>query len=148
MPPRKSAITGFTRSLARELARITSASTMSCRAAEVMTERQVSLWLDEAGDSAMDENQCLRGRIIGADIAHMVLVSRRRHRSHDHRRRVRRRRRLVLTHEAASGWQRWRPTAACASPGLRARSALPSADARYAAAVSCFAIARISRGRS
>ena len=38
-----------------------------------MTERQVALWVDEAGDQAMDRNQCLPGRILGTDIAHMVM---------------------------------------------------------------------------
>jgi D-xylose 1-dehydrogenase len=55
----KSAITGFTRSLAREL------GPQNIRVNQVvpgwvMTERQVSLWLDEAGERAMDENQSCR----------------------------------------------------------------------------------------
>jgi len=68
----KAAITGFTRSLARELG-AHNIRVNHVVPGWVMTERQVSLWLDEAGERAMDENQCLRGRIIGADIAHMVL---------------------------------------------------------------------------
>ena len=39
----------------------------------VMTERQRSLWLDDAGERAMDQNHCIPGRIVGEDIAHMVL---------------------------------------------------------------------------
>ena len=38
-----------------------------------MTERQLALWVDEAGEQAMDANHCIPGRIVGADIAHMVL---------------------------------------------------------------------------
>ena len=68
----KAAITGFTRSLARELG-AHNIRVNHVVPGWVMTERQVSLWLDEAGERAMDENQCLRGRIIGPDIAHMVL---------------------------------------------------------------------------
>jgi NAD(P)-dependent dehydrogenase (short-subunit alcohol dehydrogenase family) len=33
----------------------------------------VALWLDEAGERAMDQNHCLPGRIVGEDIANMVL---------------------------------------------------------------------------
>jgi NAD(P)-dependent dehydrogenase (short-subunit alcohol dehydrogenase family) len=68
----KSAMLGFTRVLARELG--ASNIRVNCVVPGwVMTERQVSLWVDEAGERAMDENQCLPGRIVGADIAHMVL---------------------------------------------------------------------------
>jgi len=68
----KSAMTGFTRCLAREL------GPQNIRVNHVvpgwvMTERQVTLWLDEAGERAMDENHCIPGRIVGHDIAHMVL---------------------------------------------------------------------------
>ena len=68
----KSAMLGFTRVLARELG--PSNIRVNCVVPGwVMTERQVSLWVDEAGERAMDENQCLPGRIVGADIANMVL---------------------------------------------------------------------------
>ena len=30
-------------------------------------------WVDEAGEKAMDENQCLPGRIVGSDVANMAL---------------------------------------------------------------------------
>jgi len=63
---------GFTRMLAKELGpqRIR----VNCVVPGwVMTERQVTLWLDDAGERAIDENQCLPGRVVGADIAHMVL---------------------------------------------------------------------------
>ena len=68
----KSAMQGFTRVLARELGR--DSIRVNCVVPGwVMTERQVRLWVDEAGERRMDENQCLPGRIVGADIAHMVM---------------------------------------------------------------------------
>ena len=68
----KSAMQGFTRVLARELGRDN--IRVNCVVPGwVMTERQVRLWVDAAGERAMDENQCLPGRIVGADIAHMVM---------------------------------------------------------------------------
>ena len=68
----KSAMTGFTRSLARELGpdRIRVNHVVP---GWVMTERQLALWVDAAGERAMDENQCLPGRIVGDDIANMAL---------------------------------------------------------------------------
>jgi NAD(P)-dependent dehydrogenase (short-subunit alcohol dehydrogenase family) len=68
----KSAMLGFTRVLARELG--PDNIRVNCVVPGwVMTERQVALWLDEAGERAMDQNHCLPGRIVGQDIAHMVL---------------------------------------------------------------------------
>lgn len=68
----KSAMLGFTRVLAREVGR--DHIRVNCVVPGwVMTERQKALWLDEAGERAMDENQCIPGRIIGQDIAHMAL---------------------------------------------------------------------------
>jgi len=68
----KSAMTGLTRSLARELgAHRIRVNTLT--PGWVMTERQRRLWVDEAGERAMDEHQCLPGRIVGADIAAMAL---------------------------------------------------------------------------
>ncbi|KNZ33122.1 MAG: 3-oxoacyl-ACP reductase [Methylibium sp. NZG] len=68
----KSAMSGFTRVLAKEVGR--DHIRVNCVVPGwVMTERQVSLWLDEAGERAMDENHCLPGRVIGADIANMVM---------------------------------------------------------------------------
>ncbi len=68
----KSAMLGFTRVLARELGKDN--IRVNCVVPGwVMTERQVSLWLDEAGERAMDQNHCIPGRIVGADIAHMAL---------------------------------------------------------------------------
>ena len=39
----------------------------------VMTQRQIELWVDEAGERTMDENQALPGRVMPDDIASMVL---------------------------------------------------------------------------
>jgi NAD(P)-dependent dehydrogenase (short-subunit alcohol dehydrogenase family) len=68
----KSAMTGLTRALARDLGpeRIR----VNCVVPGwVMTGRQLALWVDEEGERAMDANHCIPGRIVGADIAHMVL---------------------------------------------------------------------------
>ncbi len=68
----KSAMLGFTRVLAKEVG--PDNIRVNCVVPGwVMTERQVALWVDAAGERAMDQNQCLPGRILGSDIAHMVL---------------------------------------------------------------------------
>jgi NAD(P)-dependent dehydrogenase (short-subunit alcohol dehydrogenase family) len=68
----KSAMTGFTRSMARELG--ADGIRVNCVIPGwVMTQRQVDLWVDDAGEREMDRNQCIPGRIVGADIAHMVM---------------------------------------------------------------------------
>jgi len=68
----KSAMLGFTRVLARELGKDN--IRVNCVVPGwVMTERQVALWLDQAGEIAMDQNHCIPGRILGTDIAHMVM---------------------------------------------------------------------------
>jgi NAD(P)-dependent dehydrogenase (short-subunit alcohol dehydrogenase family) len=68
----KSAMLGLTRALARDLG--ADNIRVNCVVPGwVMTERQIALWLDEAGEAAMDQNHCIPGRIVGADIAHMVL---------------------------------------------------------------------------
>lgn len=68
----KSAMLGFTRVLARELGAHN--IRVNCVVPGwVMTERQVALWLDEEGEREMDRHHCIPGRIVGQDIAHMVL---------------------------------------------------------------------------
>jgi NAD(P)-dependent dehydrogenase (short-subunit alcohol dehydrogenase family) len=68
----KSAMTGLTRALARDLGGDN--IRVNCVVPGwVMTERQLALWVDEAGERTMDANHCIPGRIVGADIAHMVL---------------------------------------------------------------------------
>ncbi|WP_373505709.1 SDR family NAD(P)-dependent oxidoreductase [Aestuariivirga sp.] len=68
----KSAIGGLTRALARELGpeRIR----VNCvLPGWVMTERQMKLWLDEAGEKQIADRQCLTDKLYPADIARMVL---------------------------------------------------------------------------
>ncbi|MDE1949630.1 MAG: SDR family oxidoreductase [Burkholderiales bacterium] len=68
----KAAMLGLTRCLARDLGR--DGIRVNCIVPGwTMTERQLALWVDEAGERAMDENHCIPGRIVGADIAHMAL---------------------------------------------------------------------------
>jgi NAD(P)-dependent dehydrogenase (short-subunit alcohol dehydrogenase family) len=68
----KSAMLGYTRVLAREVG--PDNIRVNCVVPGwIMTERQVTLWVDEAGERAMDENHCIPGRIVGADIANMVV---------------------------------------------------------------------------
>jgi len=68
----KSAMQGFTRSLARDLGH--DGIRVNCVVPGwIMTERQVSLWVDAAGEAEMDRNHCIPGRIVGMDIANMVL---------------------------------------------------------------------------
>lgn len=68
----KAAMLGLTRCLARDLGR--DGIRVNCVVPGwTMTERQLALWVDEAGERTMDENHCIPGRIIGADIANMAL---------------------------------------------------------------------------
>ena len=68
----KSAMSGFTRVLAREVGRDN--IRVNCVVPGwVMTERQITLWLNEAGERDMDTHHCIPGRILGADIANMVM---------------------------------------------------------------------------
>jgi NAD(P)-dependent dehydrogenase (short-subunit alcohol dehydrogenase family) len=65
-------VNGLTRGLARELGesriRINVVSP-----GWVMTERQVALWLDAAGEAELRRNQCLPDKLVPEDIAAMVL---------------------------------------------------------------------------
>ena len=68
----KSAIGGLTRALARELGpeRIR----VNCiLPGWVMTERQVKLWLNDAGERQIADRQCLAEKLYPADIARMAL---------------------------------------------------------------------------
>jgi NAD(P)-dependent dehydrogenase (short-subunit alcohol dehydrogenase family) len=68
----KAAIYGMTRALAREVGphRIR----VNCLVPGwVMTERQVRLWLDEAGERQIADRQCLPDRLQADDIARMAL---------------------------------------------------------------------------
>ncbi len=68
----KSAMTGLTRSLARELG-AGHIRVNQVLPGWVMTEKQRRLWVDAEGEREMDRNQCLPGRVLGSDIAQMVL---------------------------------------------------------------------------
>lgn len=68
----KAAVTGLTRALARELG--PEHIRVNCLIPGwVMTERQMRLWLTEAGNKQIDERQCLKERLYPADIARMAL---------------------------------------------------------------------------
>ncbi|NZA25189.1 SDR family oxidoreductase [Luteimonas sp. SJ-92] len=68
----KASVNGMTRGLARELGadriRINTVAP-----GWVMTQRQIELWLDEAGERELQRNQCLPDRLAPADVARMVL---------------------------------------------------------------------------
>ncbi len=68
----KSAMTGFTRSLAHELGR-DRIRVNQVIPGWVMTDKQLKLWVDAEGEQAMDRNQLLPGRLQGHDIAGMAL---------------------------------------------------------------------------
>lgn len=68
----KAAVVGLTRALATELG----AEKIRVNAIApgwVMTDRQVSLWLDDKGERQIDERQALKGRVHSPDIARMAL---------------------------------------------------------------------------
>ena len=68
----KAAVHGLTRSLARDLGpdhiRVNTVTP-----GWVMTERQLALWVDAAGEAEIDARQCLKSRLAPDDIAAMVL---------------------------------------------------------------------------
>jgi NAD(P)-dependent dehydrogenase (short-subunit alcohol dehydrogenase family) len=68
----KSSVNGLTRGLARELGakRIRINVVLP---GWVMTERQLTLWLDEAGEAELARNQCLPDKVYPRDIAAMVV---------------------------------------------------------------------------
>lgn len=68
----KAAIQGLTRSLARDLGH-DNIRVNTLVPGWVMTEKQIRMWLDEAGERDLERNQCLRDRLQPADIARMAL---------------------------------------------------------------------------
>jgi NAD(P)-dependent dehydrogenase (short-subunit alcohol dehydrogenase family) len=68
----KSAVNGLTRSLAREFGQHR-VRVNTLTPGWVMTAKQLGMWVDAEGERAMDQHQCLPGRIVGADIANMAL---------------------------------------------------------------------------
>ena len=68
----KAAVYGMTRSLARAYGK--DRIRVNCLVPGwVMTERQVTLWLDEAGEQRIKERQCLPDKVMPDDIANMAL---------------------------------------------------------------------------
>jgi NAD(P)-dependent dehydrogenase (short-subunit alcohol dehydrogenase family) len=68
----KAAVQGLTRSFARDFGPA-GIRVNNLVPGWVMTERQVKLWLDEAGERQIAEQQCLQEKVYPADIARMVL---------------------------------------------------------------------------
>ncbi len=68
----KAAVHGLTRGLARDLGSF-HIRVNTVVPGWVMTERQLQLWVDAAGNETMDREQCLPGRVQPDDLARMVL---------------------------------------------------------------------------
>jgi NAD(P)-dependent dehydrogenase (short-subunit alcohol dehydrogenase family) len=63
---------GLTRGMARDLGQ-DSIRVNTILPGWVMTERQKALWLDEAGNKLIDQQQFLKGRVMPVDLARMAL---------------------------------------------------------------------------
>ncbi len=68
----KAAIAGLTRSLARDLGP-SNIRVNSVLPGWIMTERQVSLWLNDESEAELMERQCLKRKLYPDDIARVVL---------------------------------------------------------------------------
>ena len=68
----KAAVQGLTRGLARDLGPY-NIRVNTVVPGWVMTQRQLTLWVDDEGNETMDREQCLKGRIEPDDLARMVL---------------------------------------------------------------------------
>jgi D-xylose 1-dehydrogenase len=68
----KAAIMGLTRSLARDFGP-DNIRVNSIAPGWIMTERQISLWLDEAGERELMRRQCLKRKLYPDDMARIVL---------------------------------------------------------------------------
>ncbi|MDQ0468073.1 SDR family NAD(P)-dependent oxidoreductase [Labrys wisconsinensis] len=68
----KAAAHGFTKMLAREFGKDN--IRVNCvLPGWIMTERQMALWLDEAGEEALMRNQCLKRKLVPDELAKVVL---------------------------------------------------------------------------
>jgi len=68
----KAAVCGLTRALARDFGP-DAIRVNTVLPGWIMTERQIALWLDEAGERALMAEQCLKEKIYPADVARLVL---------------------------------------------------------------------------
>nr|WP_314541183.1 SDR family oxidoreductase [uncultured Massilia sp.] len=68
----KASVIGLTRCLARDLGPF-NIRVNTVTPGWVMTQRQIDLWLDEAGEAEIVRAQCLPGKLMPEDIASMVL---------------------------------------------------------------------------
>ena len=68
----KAAVMGLTRGLARDFGP-DNIRVNSIAPGWIMTERQVSLWLDEAGERELMQRQCLKRKLYPEDMARIVL---------------------------------------------------------------------------
>lgn len=68
----KASVIGLTRCLARDLGQF-NIRVNTVTPGWVMTQRQIDLWLDEAGEAEIVRAQCLPGKLMPGDIASMVL---------------------------------------------------------------------------
>ncbi|WP_151634846.1 SDR family NAD(P)-dependent oxidoreductase [Noviherbaspirillum aerium] len=68
----KAAVSGLTRGLARDLGPY-NIRVNTVTPGWVMTERQLTMWVDEEGEKLIDQNQCLKGRVAPWHVARMVL---------------------------------------------------------------------------
>lgn len=68
----KAAVSGLTRGLARDLGPY-NIRVNTVTPGWVMTERQLTMWVDAEGEKLIDRNQCLKGRVAPWHVARMVL---------------------------------------------------------------------------
>jgi len=68
----KAAVHGLTRSLARDFGP-DNIRVNTVVPGWVLTQRQLDLWYDEAGERTIDERQCLKSKLLPPDLARMVL---------------------------------------------------------------------------
>ncbi|GIZ51229.1 SDR family NAD(P)-dependent oxidoreductase [Noviherbaspirillum aridicola] len=68
----KAAVSGLTRGLARDLGPY-NIRVNTVTPGWVMTERQLSMWVDAEGEKLIDQSQCLKGRLMPEHVARMVL---------------------------------------------------------------------------
>lgn len=68
----KAAIQGLTRTMARDLG--PDNINVNCVVPGwIMTQRQIDKWLDEAGEKALMEGQCLKRKLVPSDVTRMVM---------------------------------------------------------------------------